>query len=210
MNHHLIKLFIFNIFLLFKTTLLYSVIIGTLIKTPNGLIPVENININDHLVGYSDGKITQVSVTNISITSTETIIELKTKNNNLMASPDQLFYDAEKKLWISAKDIKTPVTLLDSRLNHCPCLNIKTISVIPTKVYHLTTTQPHNFFITNQELLTHNFFPIITLGSSCLFGLGSIEFTGISIATLLGGTALGITIFKKHGKQNQSFTITSQ
>jgi len=61
----------------------------------------------------------------------------------------------------------------------------------------------HLFFqIAEQELLTHNFFPIV-IGVTWLFGLGSIEFAGFNIAAIIAGTAVGIKLFKSK-KCNES------
>jgi len=188
-----------------------SIITNTLIKTRNDLIPVQNIAINDHLIGYSGDRIlTEVIVTNVTTTTINTLILITTKNGTILAVPDQLFYDPLLQAWVTAKNITTSTIFLDSNFNHCSCLNVKTIEIKPITAYQISTTAPYNFFVTDQQLLTHNFFPLITFGVTWLFGLGSVEFTGLSIATILGGTAIGIKLFNTHGKQTPTCTITPQ
>lgn len=205
-----IKTTIFATIILWGNILFPSIFADTLIKTPYGLIPVQNLSIKDSLVGYSNNKIANVSITHITTTTAHTLVTITTSKGTIEALPDQLFYDPLLQEWIKAKNITTSTQLLDSNLTYCTCLNVQMISITPRTVYHISTTDPHSFFATEQELLTHNAFPLIALGVSWLFGLGSVEFAGLSIATLIGSTAIGIKLFKKQSKQTPSFTITPQ
>src|SRR5690606_39191637 len=137
-------------------------------------------------------------------------ILITTKRGDILAAPDQLFYDPLLKTWVAAKNITSSNVLLDVNFNPCSCIHVKTIPIEPTLTYQISTIAPYNFFVTDQELLTHNFFPLITIGATWLFGLGSVEFTGLSIATILGSTVIGIKLFNKHGKETPTCTITPQ
>src|SRR5205823_6113009 len=104
--------------------------------------------------------------------------------------------------------ITTKTILLDSKNNHCACLDSRTISVQPTNVYHISTTYPHTLFVYNQELLTHNTAPIV-VGLTWLFG-GGLEFLGATIGTAIFGTIFGIEIYKKHNNTQAQFAVSTQ
>lgn len=209
-SHRSIQAHALIIIMLWGNILLPSIIADALIKTPHGLMPVQNLTIGDHLVGYSNNTITNVSITHITTIIANTLIAITTNKGTIYALPDQRFYNPVLQKWIQAKNITTDTVFLDSKFNHIICINAQTNSIAPKTVYHISTTDPHTFFATEQELLTHNAFPLIALGVSWLFGLGSVEFAGLSLATLLGGTAIGVKLFKKQNKQTPSFTITPQ
>lgn len=209
-SHRSMQTHVLIIVILWGNILLPCIIFDTLVKASHGLTSVQNLSTGDILVGYSNNKTTNVSITHITTTTTNTLITITTNKGNIYALPDQRFYDPVLQKWIQAKNITTNTVFLDSKFNHITCINAQTTSISPKTVYHISTTNPHNFFATEQELLTHNAFPLVALGVSWLFGLGSVEFAGLSLATLLGSTAIGVKLFKKQGKQNQSFTIRPQ
>src|SRR5690606_29608501 len=162
------------------------------------------------LIGYlPNNKTVQVKVTHITTTTTHEIVLITTNKGIISATPDQLFYNPIEKSWIAAQNVTLSTIFFNSKGNHCPCINLQTISIEPTTSYRISTTSPHNFFCSDQQLLTHNFIPIITLGIGWVFGLGSIEFTGLSIGTIIGGAAVGIRLLKKKN-QGISATITTQ
>jgi hypothetical protein len=206
-NHRTLKLSILGLILLWGQTIVPSILSGTLIKTPHGLTTVENVTIGNHLTGYNNTQAIDVSITNISTSTTTNIIKITTNNGDISAAPDQLFYDPVATRWIPAKEISTSTLLLDSNNNHCACLNIKTISVPSTDVYHISTTYPHTFFISEQELLTHNIAPVAA-GLVWAFG-GGLEFVSAAISTAIFGSAIGIHLYKKQANAGQ-FTPSIQ
>lgn len=169
MNHVSLKSLILSCILLWGQFVAPSIISGTCIKTPHGQALVENLTIGNNLIGYNNKQFIDTSITNISSTTTNTIVRITTNKGNVYATPNQLFYDPVVAQWIRAKEVTTSTILLDSSNNHCACLNIQTISVPPTDMYHISTTHPHTFFVYDQELLTHNAAPIF-IGLAWLFG----------------------------------------
>lgn len=207
MNHRTLKLFILGLILSWGQTIVPSILSGTLIKTSHGSTSVENVNIGNNLTGYNNTQAIDVSITNISTNTTTTVIKITTNNGDISAAPDQLFYDPVARRWIPAKEISTTTLLLDSNNNHCACLNIKIISVPPTNVYYISTTYPHTFFVSEQELLTHNIAPVAA-GLVWAFG-GGLEFVSATIGTAIFGSAIGIHLYKKQANAGQ-FTPSIQ
>jgi hypothetical protein len=203
MNYSSIKVFFLLMYLLCINTSFPSIVTGTLLKSPQGFIAVEHLAIGNSLVSYSnEKKLTTVTVQYISKTITSTIIEISTSKGIINALPEQLLYDPLLQQWIIAENISPDNHLLDSLGNIYRCNAVKTVSVAPQYAYHVSTTDPHTFFATKQEVLTHNFFPIILIGATWLFGLGSVELVGISLSAIIAGAAISITLAQKNKPQN--------
>jgi hypothetical protein len=80
------------------------------------------------------------------------------------------------------------------------------ITAPDTKIIHIATTAPHTFFITEQELLTHNAFPLV-IGLSWLFG-GGLEFLGISIGTAALGSYVGVQLYNAQKQKEQDCNLS--
>lgn len=204
-----IRSLILSCIVIWGYVILPSIISSSLIKTPHGLITVDNITTGSSLIGYGNKALASVVVTHISTTTTDTIVAITTEKGCFHASPEQLFYDPITAQWITAKSITTNTTLLDADVNHCPCIDVTIISVPPTNVYHISTTAPHTFFITEQELLTHNAFPVIVVGVAWLFGEG-LKFAGISLGAAALGSYVGVNLYNKNKQSKAEFDISLQ
>lgn len=199
--------------LLFSPSLLFaSILENTLVKTPQGLVAVENIHIGDELIGYDKitKQITTVSVTEITTCFVNTIITITTDKGDIPASPNQLFYDPTTSKWMQAVNITNAHALLDSQLNQCACLKKEVTVIKPIKAYRITTSAPHDFFITEQEVLTHNFIPAFVVGLTWLFGAGGVEFVGAAITAGAAGALVGMEIKKRHDKNKIVFHASAQ
>lgn len=173
-------------FLLFSLILCFNAILpavlsDTLIKATHGLIRAETVAVDDDIIAHRHNFLTTTKITHLSKTCSDKIVSISTDHGSFYAAPDQLFFDPAIKKWIAAQDITTQTTFLNAQLQHCRCRNVEIIVAPNTKIIHITTTAPHTFFVTEQELLTHNAFPLV-IGLSWLFG-GGLEFLGISIGT---------------------------
>jgi len=191
--------------------LLSSIISGTLIKTPDGYIRAENIACGDTAISYNCTLLATEAITHIRKTTTDIVVAITTEKELFYASPYQLFYDPVIKQWISAQSITTQTTFLNAHLDHCPCIRVETISTRPIDVYHISATGPHNFFVTEQELLTHNAFPVI-IGLAWLFGEG-LQFAGITLGTTVLGSYIGVQLYnaqkQKEKECNLEFHVVS-
>ena len=210
MNYYSLKPFIVSCILLYGQILVPTIFSGTLIKTSRGLIPVENITIGtSDVLGCNNEESVEVCITDISTSIAHSAIVITTNNGDMIAAPEQFFYDPVMDRWIQAKDITINTILLNSSFIHCSCLNVQTVSIQPITVYRITTTAPHTFFIYDQEILTHNFVPIF-VGLAWLFG-GGIEFVGVTVGAAILGTAVGVHIHKKQVNSDAArFTVSPQ
>ncbi len=207
-----IRLVILHTVLLWSSSTISSVLVDSLIKTTHGFTLVENVKCGDELASYSDDKkMTTCIVQKVVVGTIDTMIEIVTEKGTIQSVPDQLFYGPVIKGWVVAQNITTSNYLLNSQLKHVKCIDVRIVSIAPTNMYQISTTAPHTFFVTDQEVLTHNFFPIV-LGVSWLFGLGSIEFAGFNIAAIIAGTAIGLRLCKsknhKHKHNKSKIVVT--
>ena len=192
--------------ILWINPLLSAVVAGTLIKTLANHTAIENIVVGEKLAAYDTAKsITTATVTHITPTTADTIIAVTTRKGTFHTSPDQQFFDPNIEKWIIAEDITTDTFFLDAQLNFCPCLHVESIHSKPITTYRITTTKPHTFFITEQELLAHNAFPIV-IGLAWLFG-GGLEFAGATIGTALLGSYVGVQLYNAQKQKAQNCNV---
>jgi hypothetical protein len=190
----------------YANTIIPSIISSTSIKTPHGFVAVENISLGDVIIAYDEKKLSSVVITHLSTANTNTIIAITTQKGTFYTCPNQQFYDPIFEQWIAAKDVTTQTTFLDAQLNHCVCLDVETIDASATKIYRITTDYPHNFFVTEQELLAHNAFPVV-IGLAWLFGEG-LKFAGLTIGTTLLGSYVGVKLHNRQKQRYKDFTVS--
>lgn len=196
---------LFNV-ILFTSTIFPTVLSNALIKTPRGLVKAENAAVGDNIIAYNRASLSATKITHITTTHCDKIIVLSTDKGSFYAAPDQLFFDPITEQWITAQDITTQTTFLNACFQRCPCHSIEIIDAPETKIIHITTTAPHTFFVTEQELLTHNAFPIV-IGLAWLFG-GGLEFLGISIGTAALGSYVGVQLYNAQKQKGQHCNVS--
>jgi len=199
----------FACFISLFTTIYTGVLEGELIKTTRGLIPVEHIKVGDGLYSYNNqNNLVSSTVTHIYSTVINKIYVIELDKGILLALPHQQFYDPVARTWVYAKNITQNSILLDAQLEHHHCCNCYTLNSNTIKVYYLSVTQPHNFFVSKSEILTHNGLPLVALGLTWAFGSG-IEFVGISACAAVASW-FGIQLHKKHKEPHIKVDIVSQ
>ncbi|MGC2310115.1 MAG: hypothetical protein WA432_00645 [Candidatus Babeliaceae bacterium] len=157
----------------------------TLIATPNGLIPIENLNINDTIIGYStNGDYCEQIITDISVTLIPYSIKITTQDEVICAGSHQKFYISQEKRWVSAKNLQPYQCLSNNQNVACYVLNIEKIEE-PTTVYKLTTSH-HLFCITSDHIVVHNAAPALAT-----LAIGSLITVNPVVATLGTTLALG-------------------
>lgn len=197
----MIKIISFTLLVSYHNISFPAIVAGNTILTIHGLIPIEKINIGDYVIGYKNNTLIEHQVIQISSATKKNIISITINKEVIAATKNQLFYDPSIKQWIKAKNLTKNNTFLNNKLEYCFCQNITTSSQ-ETIAYKISTTSPHNFFISNLRILTHNI-PPIAVGVAWVFGSG-IQFAGLTLGTFFGGTMIGINLFNKHKKNNDT------
>lgn len=173
---------------------------NTLIKLDSTLIPLRLLAKEHSIICHnvSSNTLSTSHLIHISKKSTRTIYHIQLPTSTIICSPEQLLYDPLLKQWVSAKNISSNNIFLNSNGSYIPCIHVEKQELDkPMYLYDLTLTKPHTFFISKEEVLAHNFLPIV-IGLSWAFGEG-IALSGIGIG--IGTLGLGLwQTFGKHKK----------
>jgi hypothetical protein len=162
--------------------LLGSLVEGTLVKTPNGLVPIEKLNVGDDVMSYGPHKtIKPVKILRITKEIAPSRLIIVTEQGSFVAAKDQFFY-SDTYYWVAATAISDEHALLDvnSQVNQC---GNSFIVNEDTTIYKVTIEFPHVLFISDLQIVTHNFLPPIAIGVSLAFGIGEGSLcTGVGLS----------------------------
>lgn len=150
-------IFIFSLFI-FKSIFSEGFIAGTLIKTQNGYVPIEQLKENDLVISYDfkRASLTEDAIIGIKKEKTKKVIQLNMQDQVLEVSPDHKFYcPMIKGNWVKAKDLPVNHFLLKDVSELIKIDAIKEIDK-ETEVYTLSIKNNHNFFVSQQNILVHN------------------------------------------------------
>jgi len=130
---------------------------GTLIKTKNGYIPIENIKIGDSVYSFdTETNTIGLSIVNNNLKKEVTeFYEITTEKEKIIVTSEHPFFVVNKG-WIKVKDLKISDLLKSSILGFS--LKILNIEMLTGKinVYNIEVSGHHNYFITKSEILVHN------------------------------------------------------
>ena len=125
---------------------------GTLVKTSNGYVPIEQIQVNDHVICYdSKGTLWNQLITYVERKLVGKYIELSSGNECIGLSFDQKLYLAKEHRWILAQELTLEHELLSSYRNYLPIDAIRTIDQ-ETYTYTITVADYHNFCISSLDI----------------------------------------------------------
>lgn len=153
---------------LFQIDLNASFIEGTLVKTPQGLIPVESLKVGDNVISCelnADAKeefCKPVAVKEIITHVVSTMVCIHIDNGLVYASSDQLFFDSIANQWLAAQLLTENSVFINSKLECFNCVKIESVHK-ECLVYDVTLEEPHLLFITEKEILAHNAIPVVVL-----------------------------------------------
>ncbi len=179
---------------------------GTLVRTVNGFVPIENIQKNNFVICIDDYNNMAVKpVLSVYKKSIRSHVRVYCDDICLMVSSDQLLYDARHNKWMVAGKLSVNDFLyaFDGRayvVRHIEYDNE------PTALYCLYIKDCHNFCVTSSGIIVHNFIPIVA-GAVWAFGAGGIELVSLGIG-FLGGTLIGYSQYKKHQRAKEDNVIS--
>jgi len=216
MKSSLRKKFLLAICSLFlcNTNIFPAITKGTLVHTPSGFVPVENLHIGDFVIGYClDCKnLVQSPIIKIKKKKIDTLFLVKTDNKELLVSKQHLFFDPTKHLWIKAKSLTNKNYLASCSFdsNHLTLFRLRCHGVTKLKqsvnTYEIGLKFPHTFLVSQSQILTHNFaLSLTSFGAYFAFGLGSISLKSIGIGVACLG--IGIVNFFAGKSKNKTHII---
>lgn len=144
-------------------------IAGTLVRTQNGYIPIEQLKENDFVTAYSfrNKQLFECKILKTNKQLHNKAIKLKVNGSEIVTAPEHKFYVPlhQNKKWLKAQELKPKDFILR---------NIKDLTQIDeiielnstSEFYSLSIDKYHNFFISNQDFFVHN---EVVIGT--LFGL---------------------------------------
>ena len=204
-NFYKVRLLIIIFFFLHSASTFSAIVFGTLVSTPNGLVPVQNLHIGDTVIGYCKKCRTLVEspITKIKKQKGKRLVLINVNNQNMLVSKNQIFFDPAKSKWIRARNITRNNYLLSYELidnnivfSKARCHSIQQVKRRST-VYEISLKYPHTFFISKAQILTHNF--ACSLGLGLAFGSGVISFETIAVSA----SFLGLGLYSLFGKKSK-------
>ena len=134
---------------------------GTLVKTPQGYIPIEFIEPGDLVFCFNDyGELVATRVTQVNVTVTSQAFLFSTDNRtdgvcSFIADYDQLLYVIPDRDWFRANMLQRGHQLLNCR--HHP-VRIQAMQYLhrDITVYALSVEKYHNYFISHDDILARN------------------------------------------------------
>ncbi len=176
---------------------------GTQIQTAQGYANIENQSIGTHVQSLNSA--TQYClqpVTHITKTKANCFVRIWFNDEYLDTSPDQLFYCPHEEKWIPAQQLASQ-SILTKNISQDLIINNIEIIHQDAEFYSITVANDHTFFVTEQQILTHNILPIV-IGFSFAFG-GGIEFLGATIGISTLGLLLGFKFYNDRSKKELQF-----
>lgn len=156
---------ILSIVFIWQPSLFAGLTPDTKITTPTNMICIESLKVGDTIYGYGPTTHTfpDVKIKNIEPVIVEKIYVITTKHGTITASADQLFYEITSQNFIQVTQLKPGHLFLTKDIKALECISVEHKN-IQTTVYDLTLEEPHLFFSSDAQILTHNAIPILLLG----------------------------------------------
>lgn len=185
MNMHIMKRSAFLVFTILQANIILShgLASETVIKGPAADIPVSQISVGDTVESLgADGKVCCSEVIAI-FQMQQPIVKIEIEGGALHASRDQRFFVIEKDTWVRAVDLKGGQHLQANGGLVVQVQGISQLGVVEA-VWAISLDKNHTYFVSEHQILTHNFFIGIPL--VFVFGAGGISFSFAGSVQALG------------------------
>lgn len=168
---------------------------GTLVKTQSGLVAIETIKEGAKVLTYNfDTKKNEYQAVLQTFSNyAEKYLEIHTENEVLKVTGAHLFYLPKENKWIAASQLKLDMQLIDAHQN---LVAIKKLDIIKKDVstYNLEVAQNHNYYVGEEEILTHNDSKKLKFTNTELFDFEFYEYLDYNNKPLyVGQTTQGLT-----------------
>lgn len=130
---------------------------GTLVLTSNGYTPIEDIQIGDYVLAKDEmtGDIAYKPVEATIENEKEIIYTIVINDEKIKVSDSHPFWVENEQTWIAAEDLYIGDILQTSNGQFLPITDIL-IEEQTTKVYNLTVSDYHTYFVSETGFLVHN------------------------------------------------------
>lgn len=131
---------------------------GTLISTPYGLIPIENVKVGDTVYSF-DGETEVVSeniVEEVFVRETTELVDIRIGTETIRSTPDHPFYVPQKG-FTNAIELRAGDTLLSLNGDYVIIEEIQhEILEFPITVYNFRVANDHTYFVGEKNIGVHN------------------------------------------------------
>lgn len=173
--------FLFLLSLIANNVFTEGFIAGTLVKTKNGYAPIDQLKENDSVTSYSfkNKELHECKILKVKKQHYNKSIKIKANGSEIITAPDHKFYLPlhTKIRWVAASDLKPKDSVLR---NIKELVQVDEVTELNgADFYSLSIDKYHNFFVTQHDILVHNFaftIPIFTwvIGEGLVWaGLGT-------------------------------------
>ena len=141
---------------------------GTLVVTENGYTPIEEVEVGDKVLSWSeeDGEQGYKEVTETYVRETDTLVYLTADDTEIVTTPEHPFYVTDLG-WTTAGDLAVGYTLY---LSDGGTATVNSVSIVPLEesvtVYNFQVDDWHTYFVSDVGVLVHNSCQMPASGSS--------------------------------------------
>ncbi len=132
-------------------------IAGTLVKTPTGHAEIQTLVVGDEVLSCDfKGSCIAKEVTHTHGEEKSGFMEIEVDGATIRCDEDHLFYAPITKTWLKPSELDSLSVLMNAKYQNVSVKNTRFVS-LPTKLHTLTVKDEHNFYVSNKEIVTHNF-----------------------------------------------------
>ncbi len=157
---------------------------GTLVTTPNGVMPIEQLQKDDLVISRdkTNGTFVSKPIQSCEKHTVPEIIELFIEDTSLLADPGQRFFVLAERKWYAAKDLK-PGQILSKKGGGFATVSRVKKRKKAANIYDLSIQDCHNFCVSGQEIIAHNYgFVPPLLYSAYSYCAGVVTATAATVA----------------------------
>jgi hypothetical protein len=132
---------------------------GTLVQTPDGLVPIEQIKEGDSVFAYdfSENRVVERKVLATINHITDYWVLVGINGEQLKATRSHLFWVESVNAWVSALNLKPGMTIRCSDGRVLPIESVKLIELSESEdTYNLVVDTDHDYFVGQNGTLVHN------------------------------------------------------
>ncbi len=150
---------------------------GTVVKTSSGFVPIEELNIGDEVYCFDmhNDEFLLRTITDVSRHEVSYLLYIQTNGTHIIVDAQQPFYLPVEEAWCYAEDLQPSMVLLSCDQQRIMVQNVNEVC-INALVYDITVDELHNFCVTTDGIVVHNFFwvaiPLTLSLSKIAYSLG--------------------------------------